>query len=224
MGPRPDGRGKAAGLAPRGTLALRQWGRGQTAAESPYDRLHTLAFVGRQWGRGQTAAESRRHDLSRPAWRASMGPRPDGRGKMLAAPFSEAILFASMGPRPDGRGKMTKARADVIARQRQWGRGQTAAESLGPGRSHTRPPRVNGAAARRPRKVAPVYDLGRTGTASMGPRPDGRGKDFSTRMCGGRRWASMGPRPDGRGKVPNSVFPWFFFMASMGPRPDGRGK
>ena len=57
-----------------------------------------------------------------------------------------------MGPRPDGRGKRLRARAPIGMRARQWGRGQTAAES-----------RADAAA----RRVA---------EASMGPRPDGRGK------------------------------------------------
>ena len=42
----------------RGDLHLRQWGRGQTAAESPGQHAGGQVDNLRQWGRGQTAAES----------------------------------------------------------------------------------------------------------------------------------------------------------------------
>ena len=67
MGPRPDGRGKY-GLGNLAAAALlRQWGRGQTAAESA-DSLRKVA-----------AGEM-----------ASMGPRPDGRGKRPAGTARDA--------------------------------------------------------------------------------------------------------------------------------------
>ena len=82
MGPRPDGRGKVVAVICIAGAALRQWGRGQTAAESGgrlrYDAClqasvngaaarrprkvvtapTTAGYNQRQWGRGQTAAES----------------------------------------------------------------------------------------------------------------------------------------------------------------------
>ena len=132
----------------------RQWGRGQTAAESKGQVTVNLGTKQRQWGRGQTAAEScLDFDLASPAAAASMGPRPDGRGKGRrpdnADPCQQGVngaaarrprkvaigaprpppLIASMGPRPDGRGKSAPA-GDADGRAlRQWGRGQTAAES-----------------------------------------------------------------------------------------------
>ena len=157
--------------------------------------------MSRQWGRGQTAAESRYFAFTCAISIASMGPRPDGRGKGGGAPKVERVLPASMGPRPDGRGKCEPSRAVSPA------------------------PRVNGAAARRPRKARPrppalasilrQWGRGQTAaeswrhqgrpcqglSASMGPRPDGRGKRLRLGGGRGRAIASMGPRPDGRGKL-----------------------
>ena len=107
----------------------------------------------------------------------------------------------------------------------QWGRGQTAAERH---RAH----------------------VGRLPVpASMGPRPNGRGKinTDAADVLGGT--ASMGPRPNGRGKevhhwTPPDMVACFngaaakrprkgagpqrrparHPRASMGPRPNGRGK
>ena len=200
MGPRPDGRGKigprgggvswsvngAAARRPRkarvppGQVAAcrRQWGRGQTAAESGQTGRQVITFGERQWGRGQTAAERALHAaVRRPALHASMGPRPDGRGKAPQAVRQDCADQASMGPRPDGRGKGRVCDHDLIRHVRQWGRGQTAAES---GRqscaARTAGGSVNGAAARRPRKAS-LWRLLLSGLpASMGPRPDGRGK------------------------------------------------
>ena len=200
MGPRPDGRGKnsappcmaysagvngAAARRPRKVCghalpcgcAWRQWGRGQTAAESGHPGLCAGLVLGRQWGRGQTAAE-RGAAQEDPDCRqgASMGPRPDGRGKHLAnerpphvrwrqwgrgqtaaesvaGPRPRVRPVASMGPRPDGRGKSARPKdplrrcrgvngaaarrprkacgrvGPLVGQRRQWGRGQTAAES-----------------------------------------------------------------------------------------------
>ena len=60
-----------------------------------------------------------------------------------------------MGPRPDGRGKGPMPAMRGAGRVRQWGRGQTAAESNHPAMYPLAIPSVNGAAARRPRKVWP---------------------------------------------------------------------
>ena len=136
------------------------------------------------------------------------------------------------------------------AGRRQWGRGQTAAESASLRRSSSRPLSVNGAAARRPRKGRFAGSLRRTRSRQwgrgpdgrgkspkecgarmlemrrqMGPRPDGRGKPTRRRRRHRRRRASMGPRPDGRGKQRrHSREAGRVIAASMGPRPDGRGK
>ena len=204
MGPRPDGRGKVFRLGKRGSAARRQWGRGQTAAESPSTTWRCGTECKRQWGRGQTAAERRpprrgrqtrvrvngaaarrpRKEVQCLHSRTSVTPRQWGRGQTAAESRPSRLVdaagigvngaaarrprkdrthrtcnrdaHASMGPRPDGRGKLADF-AWLLGRvERQWGRGQTAAE-----RANQRPRvnprvRVNGAAARRPRKAAPA--------------------------------------------------------------------
>ena len=90
-----------------------------------------------------------------------------------------------------------------VARQAllQWGRGRMAAEGGARG--------GEGNVAYR---------------ASMGPRPDGRGR-WSARGGAARPLlASMGPRPDGRGRCAACLSSFYFPCASMGPRPDGRGR
>ena len=225
MGPRPDGRGKAPSPAARASLPQsRQWGRGQTAAE----REGTCVYLCQ-----------RRY--------ASMGPRPDGRGKCLDVVRIQVHGLASMGPRPDGRGKPARGPRAPFPFLRQWGRGQTAAESaplvrrlvpvvhasMGPrpdgrGKLPLLPApaptcSVNGAAARRPRKGGPLRTASRRARASMGPRPDGRGKGRPPRTAGRapkRQW--------GRGQTAAESHhhkrPKKSELASMGPRPDGRGK
>ena len=297
MGPRPDGRGKqpaaveaeprlagvngAAARRPRKerhphltvvAAAARQWGRGQTAAESSIRWAGNLGNGKRQWGRGQTAAERQaNHADSREQVQASMGPRPDGRGK----PYTN--VDAVRRPRVNGAAarRPRKGLGVQLAHRsvsRQWSRGQTAAESS----FHSKSPRllisVNGAAARRPRKVGIVrrhflvvvlrqWGRGQTAAesggvpgaaavafASMGPRPDGRGKPLisaSIRSVRGRQWgrgqtaaerpstspvpqpmtlrvngaAARRPRKGGRRDPARARG-----RASMGPRPDGRGK
>ena len=226
MGPRPDGRGKtlsgppcrlsrgvngAAARRPRKAQIVesqpdgsirRQWGRGQTAAESMSAADLSEVANRRQWGRGQTAAESsfstclkvrsssvngaaarRPRKGYNPLARMRAAPCVNGAAarrprKGLAGRHPVLCIDASMGPRPDGRGKYYRRvkaamlstwrqwgrgqtaaerpdgeRSTYVHDLRQWGRGQTAAESLGPPRTWQRRSRVNGAAARRPRKV-----------------------------------------------------------------------
>ena len=135
---------------------------------------------------------------------ASMGPRPHGRGGGSAAAFHlSAWPAASMGPRPHGRGgaknrpvgnyriallQWGHGRMAVEGRrlgprgrharlQLQWGHGRMAVEGLrrkGPG--HARQPRFNGATAAWPwRGSVASAKLSPTFSASMGPRPHGRG-------------------------------------------------
>ena len=154
MGPRPNGRGKVMRQRLNWSTKRRQWGRGQTAAERLLAFRRSTANTRRQWGRGQTAAES-------------------------------AILGMGI----------------LLTASRQWGRGQTAAESRRPlwptasrrsvngaaakrprkggvdGPQAGAPRRVNGAAAKRPRKeLTRASERIKAGSASMGPRPNGRGK------------------------------------------------
>ena len=224
MGPRPDGRGKSlfnasfdilssvngaaarrprkagyrarADRAKRASMGPRPDGRGKRMPTTTKDGKLAASMGPRPDGRGKGASRQ----LRVPPMTASMGPRPDGRGKTLASRSALMAWKASMGPRPDGRGKTRPRRAGHARSQRQWGRGQTAAES---GRRVVRvipEISVNGAAARRPRKVSTVQT-----------REDAMG----------RQW--------GRGQTAAERFgictkPVFAYRASMGPRPDGRGK
>ena len=154
-----------------------------------------------------------------------MGPRPDGRGRFGAGGRAPERRKASMGPRPDGRGrslgprrpcgairvngaaagwprKAPASRTKKWPWMRQWGRGRMAAEG--------------GDAA----VEADLYAL-----ASMGPRPDGRGRPRS----GSPPCASLAMRQWGRGRMAAegaSLRPLQggADRASMGPRPDGRGR
>ena len=295
MGPRPDGRGKIAMSGGFIALAMRQWGRGQTAAERPGARLcgrngflrqwgrgQTAAErscgrrllagrIPRQWGRGQTAAERLRGLAKVGTGKASMGPRPDGRGK--AHNFWHGLRSGSVNGAAARRPRKGLRPVGItIVVLRQWGRGQTAAERAERRLHGSRLGRVNGAAARRPRKAIPLVTVrSRRGSvngaaarrprkglrspreavphavASMGPRPDGRGKqirlaaappivgvngaaarrprkDYEASRAEAPLTASMGPRPDGRGKFHTRRHQCTYQIASMGPRPDGRGK
>ena len=225
MGPRPDGRGKPVCCSLGGQTgsvngaAARRPRKGQVRSQPV---CHNAL---RQWGRGQTAAESLQEPLTyRRILLASMGPRPDGRGKSAHRQGGGAA------PSVNGAAARRPRKA-VLARARR-------SAAIG----------VNGAAARRPRKVRVHADGQAHAAASMGPRPDGRGKVFLTgallsrflrqwgrgqtaaeragwpaRTCAGP-CASMGPRPDGRGKSRQQARLAVLDGASMGPRPDGRGK
>ena len=109
-----------------------------------------------------------------------------------------------MGPRPNGRGKL-RVRVEVLADARglQWGRGQTAAESAelfeADGWIYKQLQWGRGQTAAERRGAASVD--AQMPFASMGPRPNGRGKPRSLHAPRLGTWASMGPRPNGRGKV-----------------------
>ena len=200
MGPRPDGRGKAAPLRAFGPPPPRQWGRGQTAAESMSSTAITTAAV------SVNGAAARR-------------PR-----KARASPGAPGGRTASMGPRPDGRGKPAAARRHLIVSVRQWGRGQTAAERVAEDSDGVDHPGVNGAAARRPRKASGARKGARPPFASMGPRPDGRGK-LPMRELPPLAGACVNGAAARRPRKDVEYLPLFTVaLASMGPRPDGRGK
>ena len=203
---------------------------------------------------------------------ASMGPRPDGRGRLQAAPASSPPVRASMGPRPDGRGRLDIRRLcrlydGASMGPRPDGRGRpsslsspssvtgvngaaagwprkgcpTSAESSGASS-------VNGAAAGWPRKALWTRIRPTISPASMGPRPDGRGRrpalapSFSgcRRQWGRGRMAAEGAaqrggpvhvhqRQWGRGRMAAEGDARHGLgarpaQASMGPRPDGRGR
>ena len=175
---------------------------------------------------------------------ASMGPRPNGRGKLTAAEQRQnagagvngaaakrprkagglrqvraAGTMASMGPRPNGRGKPAAPPMAIWARTRQWGRGQTAAESWRYKRRCRQSACVNGAAAKRPRKVVSPPRRPVSSAASMGPRPNGRGKSIGARG----RSASF-QRQWGRGQTAAESLSWRCPTRPPTKRQWGRGQ
>ena len=157
-------------------------------------------------------------------------------------------VAASMGPRPDGRGTGGRRRLLNVALSLQWGRDRMAAERR---RRQALPAHgwgFNGAATGWPRngiggnssplalnelqwgrdRMAAERALATSAppppfSASMGPRPDGRGtcarsggrRDAGTRFNGA---ATGWPRNGGLLGLGH-----LGVVASMGPRPDGRG-
>ena len=131
---------------------------------------------------------------------ASMGPRPDGRGRLIPG-------FCP----PNGVGVNGAATGWPRKGRRPRHRRQTETS-------------VNGAATGWPRKVVAAQPPGEAcRRASMGPRPDGRGRSPpSARAARGSGvngaatgWPRKAPMGPGRGRSG---------PASMGPRPDGRGR
>ena len=129
-----------------------------------------------------------------------MGPRPDGRGRIFYLVVGFVVFL-----RQWGRGRMAaegpaNLTVAVGATGRQWGRGRMAAEGdrRSPGFSLARC--VNGAAAGWPRKVTRA-----AGELADRQRQWGRGRmaaEGTTRRADGTDiLASMGPRPDGRGRA-----------------------
>ena len=158
------------------------------------------AGMSRQWGRDRMAAEGgMRRQSCRSVMSASMGPRPDGRGRTCGTntPSSTTgVNGAATGwPRKEGAPLIFP-----LGTLRQWGRDRMAAE---------------GGLADGSYQVL---------AASMGPRPDGRGREIFCRVHGdhvsGVNGAATGwPRKEGaRVQLITAR------LASMGPRPDGRGR
>ena len=153
-----------------------------------------------------------------------MGPRPNGRGK------DQVIRRVSRSPSFNGAAakRPRKDQAPPLAGQRemlQWGRGQTAAERL-----------------------LSLPQAKHRNIASMGPRPNGRGKSASHRSSAppsmlqwGRGQTAAERRAAGGGRRRQVLLQWGRGQtaaerrrrcgpaggrgrASMGPRPNGRGK
>ena len=226
MGPRPDGRGRSVRSVLSPNHSLLQWGRDRMAAEGLTTCATPTLSVALQWGRDRMAAEGcrlcRRQRVPASFNGAATGwPRKVGRALAVHQAFLEL----------------------------QWGRDRMAAE----GGKRSRPVRscsgFNGAATGWPQKAGHEQpDMRVRRVASMGPRPDGRGRldDLGVNVEVGRlQWgrdrmaaegryiiarrslqplASMGPRPDGRGRRPRRPPEPSRPHASMGPRPDGRGR
>jgi len=205
MGPRPVGRGRhfrctSPKRRVHASMGPRPVGRGREKVKELAGALKGASMGPRPVGRGRDVSDDPRCE----ARCASMGPRPVGRGrgndktvrsswicfngaaagrprKVEYTPDIGVWLVASMGPRPVGRGRHAEANGRTQINWLQWGRGRSAAEGRSP-RTRLRCPQCfNGAAAGRPRK---------------GP---------GHRLISGDYSASMGPRPVGRGRVPRCV-------------------
>ena len=180
---------------------------------------------------------------------ASMGPRPDGRGRASPSSLPSSHVWSFNGAAAGWPRKAPLCPPATCAGCRlQWGRGRMAAEGNRKAQSPPPPHCFNGAAAGWPRKECSrgphlashtsfngaaagwprkVCDHGRPArgrSASMGPRPDGRGRPPAPPLLASILMASMGPRPDGRGRLFLCRAVRRALAASMGPRPDGRGR
>ena len=155
-----------------------------------------------------------------------MGPRPNGRGKLAGFYHHDPTVSASMGPRPNGRGKLTLRLSELTSFSwLQWGRGQTAAESKNATKKSARSATLQwGRGQTAAERRQGLADLITKEIASMGPRPNGRGKYVVIGLGRVAKQASMGPRPNGRGKRHSAAVRRPRRLASMGPRPNGRGK
>ena len=157
-----------------------QWGRGLAAAEMAVDS-YTLATISElQWGRGLAAAEMTHSSVITCSGRSLQWGRGLAAAEMIVAGESASSpTIASMGPRPCGRGNVGSRgwpsncvlsfNGAAALRPRKWPASYRRVD---------RPRSFNGAAALRPRKsLAGPVGIALAATASMGPRPCGRGND-----------------------------------------------
>ena len=183
MGPRPFGRGR---LKSRPAERQRQ---GASMGPRPFGR-----------GRGHDI-----HSCVSMDTHASMGPRPFGRGRGDYVHGSFERGSASMGPRPFGRGRPVRRAHLGMVRRRFNGAATFRSRKADPIPGHVLRPvhRFNGAAtfrsrkvvvARRRRRAAPRFN----GAATFRSR---KGRSRTTERLS-RYSASMGPRPFGRGRSP----------------------
>ena len=142
-----------------------------------YDHSRPTAQGARlQWGRGRMAAEGGRGARREREPVASMGPRPDGRGRRRAASRPAASLTLQW-----GRGRMAaEGRAlaifGVAPLELQWGRGRMAAEGFACMCTLTPPTKLQWGRGRMAAEGLSARTNPRCRRASMGPRPDGRGR------------------------------------------------
>jgi len=224
MGPRPIGRGN-----PNSPVGAGAVGGGFNGAATDRSRKWTpLSPTGRATRSFNGAAT----DRSRKCLRSRAAPTAGrllqwGRDRSVAEIRGDGTLThdrapASMGPRPIGRGNMADAWTAHGQCVLQWGRDRSVAEIPRPGDRGVSPWwRFNGAATDRSRKLpqgSGVYE--HTGSASMGPRPIGRGNYHHLLVRGQGVKASMGPRPIGRGNVTDTVQ----YLTGPGPLQWGRDR
>ena len=131
-----------------------------------------------------------------------------------------------MGPRPFGRGRRpwrpTRTRR---GRPLQWGRDLSVAEGTPPRGTATAFPRLQWGRDLSVAEGSSGEPSDRIPSASMGPRPFGRGRVDADTWAWIADAASMGPRPFGRGRPgAQTALVDMKGHASMGPRPFGRGR
>ena len=179
MGPRPCGRGRPP-VGGGGVAAVRlQWGHGLAAVDGGRHGRPVCDDCMLQWGHGLAAVDGPIMVVSVPArallqWGhglAAVDGRPPRRH--CAARYGRLQWGHGLAA-VDGRLAPLCARPSIVL---QWGHGLAA---------------VDGQPTRR--------GLARSGRASMGPRPCGRGRLVPLRTGRRARRASMGPRPCGRGR------------------------
>ena len=204
MGPRPIGRGNSSGSAhpaasrPIASMGPRPIGRGNLGIAAKWIGV-LMGFNGAatNWSRKSPRGHSEKGLLH-----ASMGPRPIGRGNPAPWMKADANVNASMGPRPIGRGNddswpiFDRKCCAASMGPRPIGRGNDhPLKNPGSRRSS-----FNGAATNWSRKSGAVLFVqirsgGFNGAATNWSRKSHRARADSPTL----RSASMGPRPIGRG-------------------------
>ncbi len=157
-----------------------------------------------------------------------MRPQPEGRGEPARKVHVGLQAHASMRPRPEGRGER-RDRSEVPLERLCFNAATTRRPWRTPSPSTVLASfkvRFNAATARRPWRTMEARGRGRLrATASMRPRPEGRGEQGSNRgaPAATRRlqWGhgQKAVENDSRGGGPAADE-----LASMRPRPEGRGE
>ena len=203
MGPRPNGRGRKPVTSKHRPAVLLQWGRVQTDAEgrghSASPGFRRRSFNGAASKRTRKAPDARHGD--QPARLLQWGRvQTDAEGGLGCVDGEQGVELqwgrvqtdaegiclgiwdahrraASMGPRPNGRGRYVPDRRDA-----QLQNGFNGAASKRTRKEAARALlnlnvlRFNGAASKRTRKGLARFPGLRRPPASMGPRPNGRGR------------------------------------------------
>ncbi len=177
MGPRPRGRGILRGAEVLKTVKKASMGprpRGRGIPQEPQTENRTgICFNGattsRSWNPG-----------CRTSQRVGKGPLQWGHDlavveSPVVALALETVRHASMGPRPRGRGILNSLSASELFRTLQWGHDLAVVESGEPQSPRARATRFNGATTSRSWNHSSQRRAPTRFSASMGPRPRGRG-------------------------------------------------
>ena len=178
----------------------------------------------RQWSRGRLAAECTSASRTTRAIPCVNGAAAGWPRNAWAVGAVAVVRVASMEPRPVGRG-MPSTRRPPYINERSVNGAAAGWPRNAPGRpsGSRQSRRVNGAAAGWPRNDEAPAERPWQSTASMEPRPVGRGMQSPALQERPDQVASMEPRPVGRGMWTAAAALPPAAMASMEPRPVGRG-